>query len=177
MPEQAEHVAVGIFSSHEQAERALSALEQAGFGPEQTGYLTPQGRGQGQDLSGEITSGHPEPAATGLGAIEGGTIGGLLGAGTALLIPGLGPALAGGILVATIWGAAIGTVAGGLIAAFISMGVPEEEARHYQEAMSRGKTLVVVKAGSRQEVARQILAQAGAEEEQTPPKRPGLSRS
>lgn len=60
----------------------------------------------------------------------------------ALLIPGFGPAIAGGILLATFGAAGISALTGSIIATFVSIGVPEEEAHHYQRELRKGRTIV-----------------------------------
>src|SRR5205807_9458428 len=66
------------------------------------------------------------------GAITGGIVGGVLGVAVSLLIPVFGPAFAGGFLV-TAFSAALGAVAGSFWGAFVGLGVPEEEAHHYEQ--------------------------------------------
>src|SRR5207248_5845370 len=78
-----------------------------------------------------------------------------------LIIPGFGPAIAGGILTATIGGVVIGAAAGGLFGALIGLGVPEEEARYYEGEFQSGRTLVTVKADGRQQEAYNILHRNG----------------
>src|SRR5216110_1856891 len=163
-------ISVGVFPNHEQADRALTALEHAGFGKDQIGYVSPRGA----DLTGEVTDERPSITSIAAGAIGGGTIGGFLGAGTALLIPGVGPALAGGLFISTIWGAAIGSVTGGLIGAFTSVGIPEDDARHYQHELEKGHTLVTVKGEERTQQALHILQENGALDAEVRHNRPAL---
>src|SRR5262249_52529069 len=92
-------ISIGVFTNHEQANRALIALECAGFDKDQIGYIAPRGH----DLTGEITDETPSPTSIAAGAVGGGVVGGSLGAGTTLLLPGVGPALAGGLFISTIW--------------------------------------------------------------------------
>ena len=92
------------------------------------------------------------------GVVAGGVVGGLAGAAVALLIPGLGPALAGGIL-ATIGGAAVGAATGGLIGTLIEVGIPEEDARRYHDAVHSGRTIVIVQADDNPMEAFRILKQ------------------
>jgi hypothetical protein len=94
--------------------------------------------------------------------VGGGVVGGLLGAAAALLIPGLGPALAGGILAVTLGGAALGAVAGSFAGALTGFGVPEEEAMYYQNELEMGRTIITVKAPERYQEALEILRQDGA---------------
>ncbi len=96
----------------------------------------------------------------GTSIITGSVIGGTLGAVAAMLIPGIGPILAGGLLAATFGGAAIGGIAGG----FLSMGVPEQRARYYEQQFQSGHIIVTVKAGDRQQQALNTLRHYGATE-------------
>jgi hypothetical protein len=99
----------------------------------------------------------------GEGIVSGGIVGGLLGAAAALLIPGIGPAVAGGILVTALGGAAIGAVTGGLLGVFADMGIPEEEAHHYRRELAAGRTLVTVQVEEgRAQEALDILRRNGA---------------
>lgn len=96
------------------------------------------------------------------GALAGGVLGGAAGllAGMAsLLIPGVGPFLAGGLLATVLTGA----VAGGLLGALINAGIPENEARYYDEAVRGGQILVTVRAGSRAMEATMILERNGGQ--------------
>ncbi len=95
------------------------------------------------------------------GAVTGGIVGGAVGAVVALFIPVLGPALAGGILVAA-FGAALGAVTGGALGAFVAMGIPEEQARHYEQELVAGRTIVTVKTVERKQDALDILSLHGA---------------
>lgn len=94
--------------------------------------------------------------------VTGGVVGGVVGAAAALFIPGIGPALAGGILVATFGGAAIGGVAGGFLGTFIGMGVPQEKASYYENEFKAGRTIITVKPGDRQQDVITILRKHGA---------------
>ncbi len=94
------------------------------------------------------------------GAFTGGVVGGVLGAAVALLIPVLGPAFAGGILV-TVFSAALGAMAGSFLGAFAAIGVPEEQARHYEEEFRAGRTIVTVKTEDRQQEVLDILYRNG----------------
>ena len=132
-------IAVGVFHDAEQAKHAIDELKNAGYSENEIGFLA---RATTTGTEDDVLS----SAAT--GSVEGGIIGGVLGAAAALLIPGFGPAIAGGILLATIGAAGIGALAGGLIGALVSIGVPEEEAHYYQHELKKGHTIVTVKASS-----------------------------
>jgi hypothetical protein len=132
--------AVGAFADRAAAENALEALHRAGFASYQLGFVTREGA-----LTATVAHESPSPEETNVpsaaaGAVGGGVIGGALAAVVALLIPGLGTALVGGILA----GAAIGALTGGFAGSLVSLGVPEEDARYYQEQLAAGCTLVTV---------------------------------
>jgi uncharacterized protein (TIGR02271 family) len=154
---------VGLFQNQVDAERAIERLKQAGFSENQIGVAM-RDRGQQQELIEGTGTQAAEGAAT--GAISGGVLGGVIGllAGVgALAIPGVGPIIAGGALASTLAGAGIGAAAGGLLGALMGMGVPEEDARHFDEGFRAGGTLVTVNAGSRSDEARELLYENGAD--------------
>jgi len=95
------------------------------------------------------------------GAITGGIVGGVLGVAVSLLIPVLGPAFAGGFLI-TAFSAALGAVTGSFLGAFVALGVPEEEARHYEHEFKAGRTILTIKTDDRQQQALNILHRHGA---------------
>ena len=146
-------VAVGVFPDIDQAKVALEALRMAGFGENETGFLS-------RAMAAETTADVAADAAS--GAVRGGVLGGVLGAAAALLIPGFGPALAGGILAATLGGVAIGAAAGGMVNAFMSMGIVESDAHTYQRELEAGHTIVTVKTSTGLEDAAQIMRANGA---------------
>lgn len=96
------------------------------------------------------------------GLVTGGIVGGILGAAAALLIPGIGPALAGGIIATTLGGAAMGGIAGGFLGTFTHLGIPEKHAHDYEQAIKEGHTVVTVQTETRSEEAAVILRRAGA---------------
>ena len=148
-------IAVGVFHDFEQAKQAIDALKKAGYNENEIGILA---RASATGLDENTLS----SAET--GAVEGGVIGGVLGAAAALLIPGFGPAIAGGILLATFGAAGIGALAGSLIGMFVNIGVPEEEAHHYQRELEKGHTIVTVKATGGYDDALAILRSNGAKD-------------
>ena len=99
-------------------------------------------------------------------AVSGAVLGGFLGAAGALLIPGIGPVVAGGILITALGGAAIGATTGGVIGAFVNMGLPEHNAHHYAREFEAGRTIVTVKTDGRQQEAFDILRRDKAHEVQ-----------
>jgi hypothetical protein len=94
--------------------------------------------------------------------IAGGVVGGVTGAAAALIIPGIGPAVAVGWLAATLGGAALGGIAGSFLGTFTHMGIPRPQAQHYEQALKAGHILVTVKTTNRQQEAMEILRQHGA---------------
>lgn len=146
-------IAVGVFHNTEQAKHAIDVLKRAGYNENEIGFLArANATGSEEDTM--------SSAAT--GAVEGGMIGGVLGAAAALLIPGFGPAIAGGILLAAFGAAGIGALAGSIIATLVSIGVPEEEAHHCQRELEKGHTIVTVKATSEYDDALAIMRRNGA---------------
>jgi uncharacterized protein (TIGR02271 family) len=154
---------VGLFPDATRAERAIRNLKDAGFSDSQIGVLM-QDRAEERKLATDTGTKAGESAAA--GAIGGGVLGGIVGllAGVgALVIPGIGPIIAGGALASTLAGAGIGAAAGGLLGALTGMGIPEEEARYYERGFRGGGILVTVEAGARATEARGILLESGAE--------------
>ena len=154
---------VGLFKNQVDAERAIERLKQAGFTENQIGVAM-RDRSQQKELIEGTGTQAAEGAAT--GAISGGVLGGVIGllAGVgALAIPGVGPIIAGGALASTLAGAGIGAAAGGLLGALMGMGIPEEDARHFDEGFKAGGTLVTVNAAGREHEARECLYEAGAD--------------
>ncbi|HEX2219519.1 MAG TPA: YsnF/AvaK domain-containing protein [Gemmatimonadales bacterium] len=154
---------VGLFQDQPSAEAAIQRLKTAGFTEQQIGVAV-RDREQ-QDALTEGTGTQAAEDAT-KGAVGGGVVGGVIGllAGVgALAIPGVGPIIAGGALASTLAGAGIGAAAGGLIGALVGMGVPEEDARHFEQGFKQGGILVTVQAGTRAELAREALSEVGAD--------------
>lgn len=146
-------IVVGVFPELAQARSAIEELRRAGFNDNEIGFLTRASTTEPADEN------ETRVAAD---AVGGGLIGGALGALASLLIPGFGPAIAGGILVATLSGAALGAAAGGIIGSLTDIGVPEEEARFYQKELEAGRPIVTVKSVSGHDEAVEILHRNGA---------------
>lgn len=150
--------AVGTFSSRREAEDALHDLRESGFRMDSVSVLAKDAEG-GENLAGaqvnENSAGEAKEGA-GVGAVTGtvlGGVGGLLIGLEALIIPGIGPFLAAGTLATTLAGAGIGAAAGGLVGALANLGIPEDEARDYNERISEGRYLVTVE-GTLEEIER-----------------------
>ncbi len=152
---------VGVFEDRAFAEHALGELHQAGFSDDQVGFaVRDETIKEGVPTVAESETTTTAGAAT--GAFSGGVIGGLLSAAATLLIPGFGPAIAGGILAATLSGIVLGAVAGGFLGALIALGIPEEDARHYQQEFEAGRIIITVRADDRILEALDILRRNGA---------------
>src|SRR5215210_3109140 len=133
---------VGLFHDSSAAERAIRDLRTAGFSDREIGFIM-QNRDEERRLATDTGTKAGETAAA--GAVGGGVLGGIVGllAGVgALVIPGIGPIIAGGALASTLAGAGIGAAAGGLIGALVGMGIPEEDARYYESGLQEGGILV-----------------------------------
>lgn len=156
----------GVYANRPQVEAAVDALRQSGFSNAEVSVLLPE-KAKSSDALTEHPTKAPEAAATGAGsgAVVGGALGWLVGMG-ALVIPGLGPFLAVGPLVATLVGAGAGGAFGGVTGALVGMGIPEDEAKIYHDRMLKGAILIVVHCNSveREQSARQILGRTGAQD-------------
>jgi uncharacterized membrane protein len=135
---------VGVFHSDQEAVNAIEGLKRQGYTSDEISVI-----GKNKDDIDAVTeeTGTKAPEGAAAGATTGGVIGGVTGllAGIGLLaIPGIGPILAAGPIVATLSGAAIGAGAGGLVGGLIGMGIPEHEAKEYDNYVNEGRILVLV---------------------------------
>lgn len=156
----------GIARNEAQASRIVDDFQTAGFSLADISVLFPDKKGS-RDFSHEKHTKAPEGATT--GGITGGVVGGALGllAGIgALAIPGVGPFIAAGPVMALLGGAAIGGAVGGLIGLLIGLGIPEYEAKRYAEKIKNGNVLIAVSVDNdeRKDKAKKILEKAGAED-------------
>lgn len=145
---------VGLFAHRARAEAAIRDLQAAGFPENHIGVAMQERVEQGDLLQG---AGGETAEGAAKGAVSGGILGGLLGLLGSLLIPGVGPVLVGGVLASMVAGAGIGAATGGLLGALVALGVPEEDARHFDGGLRSGGTLVTVDAGARTPEALAIL--------------------
>jgi Predicted membrane protein len=155
----------GIVKSHSQAERLVEELQAAGFPASEISVLLPDSEGR-HDIGHVKATKAPEGATTGAtaGGVTGGVLGLLAGIG-ALAIPGIGPFIAAGPLMAALSGAAIGAGTGGLVGGLVGMGIPEIEAKRYQDKLKRGNYLIAVAADSdEKDRAKEIFKNVGAED-------------
>ena len=151
---------VGVFDDRLAAERAVDGLEQAGFREDEIGFVI---RGADDVRGGMITdaSGTKDGKGALTGAVTGGMLGGILAAAISLLIPGVGPVVAGGVLAAFFGGAIAGTAVGGIFGALTGLGISEDEARFYEKEFGEGRAIVAVKPRGRAQEAADILVRNG----------------
>jgi hypothetical protein len=139
-------------------------MRTAGFRSADISVLLPENAGT-KDFAHEKNTKAPEGATTGLasGAVLGGAFGWLVGIG-AIAIPGLGPFLAAGPIMAALAGVGAGAVTGGLVGALIGLGIPEYEAKRYEGRIKAGGILLSVHCDDSDWVkrAKQILGNTGA---------------
>ncbi len=140
---------VGVFETEQEASRAIEGLLSYGFPSKDISVIT-KDREDLESITADTGTKAPEGVAAGVatGGMLGGVTGLLAGIG-ALAIPGIGPILAAGPIAATLAGLAVGAGAGGMVGGLIGLGIPEEEAKDYENYVDKGKILVIVNAEGR----------------------------
>ena len=155
-----------IATSTRQALAIVDRLKAAGFSGNDVSVLLPDTVGT-KDFAHEHHTKAPEGATVGAGsgAILGGALGWLAGIG-ALAIPGVGPFIAAGPIMAALGGAAIGGTVGGLTGALVGMGIPEYEAKMYEGKIRKGNILIAAHSddSKRLDVAKDIFKNSEAED-------------
>ncbi len=144
-----------VAKSRDQAGEIVAALQQANFPNSDISVLLPDDVGPLEDLPEESVSEVPEDAA--IGAASGGLLGGALGwlAGIGVLaIPGVGPFIAAGPIMAAISGAVLGGAVGTFTGILVGMGIPESRAQYYEDRLREGNTLLSVETMGDDEVDR-----------------------
>jgi hypothetical protein len=156
----------GIYRSRVSVENAVDRLRQEKFRNTDISVLFPENEGT-KDFAHEKSTKAPEGTAAGAtsGAVIGGGLGWLAGIG-ALAIPGVGPLIAAGPIVAALAGAGAGGVVGGITGALVGMGIPEYEAKRYEGRVKEGGILLSVHCDDSKWVkkAKEILEETGAED-------------
>jgi hypothetical protein len=156
----------GIYPTYDAVDAAVGALKAAGFRNTDISVLLPKNDGN-KDLAHVRATKAPEGASAGAGsgALVGGTLGWLVGIG-ALAVPGLGPLIAAGPIVAMLAGAGAGGAVGGVTGALVGAGIPEYEAKRYEGRVRHGGILLSVHADDTQwsRKAKEILERTGAED-------------
>src|SRR6266542_4392016 len=156
----------GIYPTQDGVESGVEALKSAGFRNTDISVLFPENAGS-KDFAHEKGTKAPEGAATGAGtgAVLGGALGWLAGIG-ALAIPGLGPFIAAGPIMAALAGIGVGGAVGGLAGALVGLGIPEYEAKRYEGRVKQGGILLSVHSDNSEWIkrAKEILERTGAED-------------
>lgn len=156
----------GTTRDFSQANALVTRLQESGFASSDISILAPDTEGR-HDFGHVKETKAPEGVAT--GATTGGIVGGVLGllAGIGLLaIPGAGPFIAAGPIMGALSGLGIGATAGGILGGLIGLGIPEFEARLYEEKLKNGNYLISVHTDDAKEVARakELFETAGADD-------------
>lgn len=156
----------GLFENRAAIERAIDGLRTEGFRESDMSALLPDRR-ETAEIAHEKHTKAPEGALVGAaaGGAIGGTLGLLLGIG-ALAIPGLGPFIAAGPIMATLAGAGAGGAVGTLTGALVGLGIPEYEAKRYEDFLRNGGALLTVHADDRDwaKKAKDALERYGAKD-------------
>lgn len=160
------HKAVfGIFMSRTAVEQGVERLKADGFANSEISVLMPEGGSE--KFAHENATKAPEGATAGAGTglVLGGTLGWLVGAG-AMAIPGVGPFIAAGPIMALLAGAGTGAAIGGIAGGLLGLGIPEYEAKRYEGIVKNGGILLSVHAGTSEAIKRAKLAleQSGAKD-------------
>lgn len=158
--------AFGIFKNRPLLDEGLVHIRAAGFRPEDVSVLVPETLGT-KDMGIENSTKSPEGAATGgaAGAVAGGLLGWVVGIG-ALAIPGVGPLIAAGPIMAALAGMGAGAALGGAAGGLVGLGMPEYEAQRYEGRVKEGGILVSIHCDDSEWTARakKTLEKAGAED-------------
>jgi hypothetical protein len=153
-----------ISNSRQQADLIVDQLKNGNFSNNDISALFAD-KGTSRDFAHEKNTKAPEGAIAGAGAggAIGGALGWIVGIG-ALVIPGVGPFIAAGPIMAALGGAAIGAAAGGVAGGLIGLGMPEIEAKRYEGKLKEGNILLSVHTENSEEInlAKAIFTKAGA---------------
>src|ERR1700724_2260300 len=156
----------GIYTTVADADRATDSLVSSGFSASDISALLPENLGSKQ-IGTEKATKAPEGTAAGAGsgAVLGGALGLLAGIG-ALAIPGVGPLIAAGPIMATLAGVGIGGAVGGVAGGLIGLGIPEFEAKRYEGRLQKGGILLSVHCDTSEEVkrAKDIIERTGGQD-------------
>jgi hypothetical protein len=156
----------GIYTTVAAADLATDALIKSGFAASEVSALMPENLGS-RPVGTEKATKAPEGAATGAGsgAVLGGALGLLAGIG-ALAIPGVGPLIAAGPIMAALAGVGVGGAVGGFTGAMIGLGIPEYEAKRYEGRLKKGAILLSVHCDTSDQIkkAKEILKNTAAED-------------
>jgi hypothetical protein len=153
--------AIAIFDDRVQAQRAIADLNRAGFTEKEIGITARDMGGADGDVADGGKKTHAKEGAI-AGVATGAGVGALWGLGIlAGVLPGIGTAIAGGTLAVILSSAAAGAATAGVAGSLIGLGIPEDEAKYYDQEFQAGRVVVTVDAGSRFQEAQAILMRNG----------------
>jgi hypothetical protein len=156
----------GIYTTVPAADLATDKLMKEGFLASNISALMPENLGS-REIGTEKATKAPEGVTAGVstGAVVGGTLGLLAGIG-ALAIPGVGPFIAAGPIMAALAGLGVGGAVGGFTGALIGMGIPEYEAKRYEGRIKNGGILLSAHCDTSEEIkrAKEVMKETGAED-------------
>src|ERR1044071_85843 len=156
----------GIVKTHSQVEQIVERLQTAGFPASEISVPLPDTEGK-HDIGHVKATKAPEGATTAAatGGVTGGVLGLLAGIG-ALAIPGVGPFIAAGPIMAALSGAAVGATTGGIVGGLVGLGIPEVEAKRYENKLKKGNYLISAHAndGKQEDRAKKVFEELGAED-------------
>jgi hypothetical protein len=156
----------GIYPTRLALETAIDRLRESGFLSSDISVLLPENLGPKDPITEKSTKA-PEAATAGAGSgiLIGGALGWLAGIG-ALALPGLGPFIAAGPIMATLAGLGVGGVVGGVTGALIGVGIPEYEAKRYEGRLTKGGILISVHCDRTEDIAHaeEIMERTGGED-------------
>jgi len=159
-------IVYGICTNRNILETAVESLKREGFPASDVAFLAPESVGK-SGLTTEKSTKASEGAAAGAGSglLLGGALGWFVGVG-ALAIPGIGPLIAAGPILAALAGAGVGSAVGGVTGGLVGLGIPEFEAKRYEGLISKGGTLLSVhcETSDQRDRAKKILLAAAAED-------------
>jgi hypothetical protein len=162
----ANHVVIGVFKNREKLNQAVDSLKTSGFQNSDISILMSDLSGT-REFAQEKGTKAPQGATAGgtAGAALGGALGWLTGIG-ALAIPGVGPFIAAGPIMAALAGAGVGGLVGGISGALIGMGVPENDAKRYEGSVKSGGILLSVHSDNSEwaDKSKDVLQKNGAQE-------------
>ncbi len=156
----------GIYTTVAAADQATDRLVKAGFLASNISALMPENLGS-KEIGTEKATKAPEGVTAGVstGAVLGGALGLLAGIG-ALAIPGVGPFIAAGPIMAGLAGLGVGGAVGGFTGALIGMGIPEYEAKRYEGRIKNGGILLSAHCDTSEEIkrAKEVMKETGGED-------------
>jgi hypothetical protein len=153
----------GIVHGEDRARDLVEALHDEGFDTEDISVAFPRKEGA-KDMPEGTKAAEGAATGAGVGGVVGGAVGWLAAAGV-IAVPGIGPLVAAGALLAALGGAAAGAAAGGIAGGLVGLGISEDQARVYEGEIRRGNILVSVHVDGPKDVTRamEVFDEVGAQ--------------